>query len=70
MMMIRSNCDEKDDYDLQVETIIDRFCEKVYKPKYLSKTRKAIRDMEREDLFKKKEGSKRDYGVPANTKKM
>lgn len=53
----------KENYDLQVETLIERFCEKGYKSKDLRKAKALIRDMETEHAFKKKESKKRDQGV-------
>lgn len=62
-MRVRRNCSKKDDYDLQAKILIDRFEEKGYCSKDLVQTKIAVREMKREDLFKKKEASKRDFGV-------
>lgn len=63
MLRVRRNCKRIEDYDIQAQIISDRLQEKGYNIRDLMKTKEAIRNIDRESLFKTKTQNKKDYGV-------
>lgn len=63
MLRVRKNCNKIEDYDIQSQTILDRFQEKGYDTRDLKIIKENIRNTDRESLFKMKSHKKKDYGV-------
>lgn len=62
-MRIKRNCARIEDFDTQAKVLFERFVEKGYTQQELNKTLSIVRSMNRDNLFKKKEASERDFVV-------
>lgn len=60
---VRRNCASIEDFDKQAKVLFDRFVEKGYTPWELNKTLSAVRSINRDDLFKKKVVTERDFAI-------